>query len=131
MSNQSVKMGSVPVQLAGISLVLSIDEAIRAYDIFAINIASVMLGYVYGGDDHKLSIKLTTPIGILLGQLLFGWLADVSISAILGHAVNIYEHVDEVWRILIGLGCVPGVVALYFRLTISETLRYTYDGHRA
>lgn len=28
------------------------------------------------------------------------------------------------WRLIIGLGCIPGVVALYFRLTIAETPRY-------
>jgi PHS family inorganic phosphate transporter-like MFS transporter len=32
--------------------------------------------------------------------------------------------------LLIGLGCVPGVVALYFRLTIPETPRFTMDIER-
>ncbi|KAJ2392124.1 hypothetical protein H4S02_000965 [Coemansia sp. RSA 2611] len=34
---------------------------------------------------------------------------------------------DYVWRIIMGLGAVPGLVALYFRLTIPETPRYTLD----
>jgi len=34
------------------------------------------------------------------------------------------------WRLLIGLGCVPGTIALYFRLTISETPRFTMDIER-
>ena len=34
------------------------------------------------------------------------------------------------WRILIGVGCLPGVVALYFRLTIPETPRFTMDIER-
>ena len=34
------------------------------------------------------------------------------------------------WRLLIGLGCVPGCVALYFRLTIPETPRFTMDVER-
>ncbi|KAJ2140461.1 hypothetical protein IW142_005406 [Coemansia sp. RSA 564] len=34
---------------------------------------------------------------------------------------------DYVWRIIMGLGVVPGLVALYFRLTIPETPRYTLD----
>ncbi|OJA11143.1 hypothetical protein AZE42_02381, partial [Rhizopogon vesiculosus] len=38
--------------------------------------------------------------------------------------------VDYCWRLLIGLGCVPGVVALYFRLTIPETPRFTMDIER-
>lgn len=34
---------------------------------------------------------------------------------------------DQMWRVLIGLGAVPGAVALYFRLTIPESPRYTLD----
>ncbi|KAH3683797.1 hypothetical protein WICPIJ_005227 [Wickerhamomyces pijperi] len=34
---------------------------------------------------------------------------------------------DQMWRILIGFGCVPGCIALYFRLTIPESPRYTLD----
>ena len=55
----------------------------RSYDIFAINIASTMLGYVYQhgsgalSTNQDLGVKVATPIGNLIGQLLFGWLADV------------------------------------------------------
>ncbi|KAJ5032347.1 uncharacterized protein L3040_008953 [Drepanopeziza brunnea f. sp. 'multigermtubi'] len=35
--------------------------------------------------------------------------------------------VDKMWRILIGMGAVPACIALYFRLTIPETPRYTFD----
>ncbi|KAL6249987.1 acid phosphatase pho5 [Rhinocladiella similis] len=35
--------------------------------------------------------------------------------------------VDKMWRVVIGFGAVPGCVALYFRLTIPETPRYTFD----
>ena len=41
-----------------------------------------------------------------------------------------FEHLDYCWRILIGVGCVPGVFALYFRLTIPETPRFTMDIER-
>ncbi len=34
------------------------------------------------------------------------------------------------WRLLIGLGCVPGAITLYFRLTIPETPRFTMDVER-
>jgi PHS family inorganic phosphate transporter-like MFS transporter len=40
------------------------------------------------------------------------------------------ESVDYCWRLLIGLGALPGAVALYFRLTIPETPRYTMDIER-
>ena len=34
---------------------------------------------------------------------------------------------DQMWRLLIGFGAVPGVVTLYYRLTISESPRYVLD----
>ncbi|WWC86149.1 phosphate:H+ symporter [Kwoniella dendrophila CBS 6074] len=40
------------------------------------------------------------------------------------------KAVDQVWRLIIGIGCVPAVIALYFRLTIPETPRYTMDVER-
>ncbi|KAI0349749.1 MFS general substrate transporter, partial [Trametes cingulata] len=43
---------------------------------------------------------------------------------------HVLPHVDYMWRLLIGLGCVPGAVALYFRLTIPETPRFTMDVER-
>lgn len=60
---------------------------LSSYDIFAINIASSMLGYVYGkttqgfffklSRNQELGVKVATPVGTLIGQLLFGWLADI------------------------------------------------------
>jgi PHS family inorganic phosphate transporter-like MFS transporter len=38
--------------------------------------------------------------------------------------------VDKMWRIVIGFGAVPGCLALYYRLTIPETPRYTFDVDR-
>ncbi|KAF1834186.1 MFS general substrate transporter [Decorospora gaudefroyi] len=36
-------------------------------------------------------------------------------------------HVDKMWRIIIAFGGVPGWFALYYRLTVPETPRYTFD----
>ena len=41
-----------------------------------------MLGYVYGvgqklNPHQDLGVKVATPVGTLVGQLLFGWLADL------------------------------------------------------
>ncbi|KAK8118922.1 major facilitator superfamily domain-containing protein [Apiospora kogelbergensis] len=35
--------------------------------------------------------------------------------------------VDKMWRTVIGFGAVPATIALYYRLTIPETPRYTFD----
>ncbi|KAG2147700.1 major facilitator superfamily domain-containing protein [Suillus clintonianus] len=214
-----------------VCLVASVGFFTDAYDIFAINIAAIMLGYVYGNTSNQLStnqslgVKVATPVGNLVGQVLFGWLADIlgrkrmygvelmiMIVATFGQAlsgeapainilaviivwrfimgvgiggdyplsaiissefaatrsrgrlmtavfaaqgwgqfaaalvgiivVQAYKDaileapfpcrvpVDYAWRILIGLGCVPGVIALYFRLTIPETPRFTMDIER-
>lgn len=37
---------------------------------------------------------------------------------------------DKSWRIIYGFGAVPACAALYFRLTIPETIRYTLDVNR-
>jgi len=34
---------------------------------------------------------------------------------------------DRSWRIVYGVGILPALIALYFRLTIPETIRYTLD----
>ncbi|KAF9036152.1 phosphate transporter [Panaeolus papilionaceus] len=222
---------------AKVCIVAGVGFFTDAYDIFAINIASTMLGYVYGAvpdtgkgkalnKQQDLGVKVATPVGTLVGQLLFGWLADVvgrkrmygielmiiivatfaqalsgnapavhiigvlvvwrfimgvgiggdyPLSAVISSEfastkirgrmmtavfaaqgwgnftaaliafiiTNAYkdslittnkphqlDKVDVMWRLLIGLGCVPGVVALYFRLTIPETPRFTMDIER-
>ncbi|KAJ7616421.1 inorganic phosphate transporter [Roridomyces roridus] len=221
-----------------------------AYDIFAINIAVIMLGYVYGDtpDQHcrpalrstlALGLKIATPVGTFFGQLFFGFLADIvgrkrmygleliimlvatfaQATAGEARAINIIamlifwrfivglgvggdyplsatiasefasvhirgrmmtavfaaqgwgnfaaclaatvitvafknhlfvpncddcgssvcsipntnelNHLDNMWRILLGLGCLPAVIALYSRLTIPETPRFTMDIERS
>ncbi|KAG0041681.1 Inorganic phosphate transporter pho84, partial [Gryganskiella cystojenkinii] len=37
------------------------------------------------------------------------------------------HNLDYVWRIIIGFGCLPALIAVYFRLTIPETPRYVLD----
>jgi PHS family inorganic phosphate transporter-like MFS transporter len=51
-------------------------------------------------------------------------------DSILAQPLTDMKAVDQCWRLIIGLGCVPACVALYFRLTIPETPRYTMDIER-
>jgi len=199
-----------------------------AYDIFAVNFASAMLGYVYFAHQNNtvpnnidLGLKISASIGTLLGQLIFGWMADrlgrkrmygielmIIIVATLGSSVSgdgyavtvcgtimfwrvilgfgiggdyplsaiitsefankknrgammaavfamqgfgilaaaivalivvasfknrIQDDVtsiDYCWRLVLGIGALPGLVALYFRLTVPESPRYTMDIER-
>jgi PHS family inorganic phosphate transporter-like MFS transporter len=209
-----------------------------SYDIFAINLASGMLGIVFWQDAAKntgkipsnadTAIKVSTSGGTVIGQLLFGYLADrigrkrmygieliIIIMATLAQALSsdspsmsivgvlIFWRVimgigiggdyplssiitsefattkwrgammgavfsmqgfgqfaaamvalivtagfkesletassvgkcsgvcqlavDKMWRVVIGFGAVPACIALYYRLTIPETPRYTFD----
>lgn len=73
-----------------------------------------------------------------LGSSLFGLLILVGFdnaygsggSDELGPYCHLVRDIDRTWRILLGLGCIPAVVALYFRLTIPETPRFTMDIER-
>ncbi|OZJ05822.1 hypothetical protein BZG36_00955 [Bifiguratus adelaidae] len=199
------------------------------YDIFAINLVSVMLGYIYFQDNNgKLptwvdnSVKVAASVGTVFGQFIFGYLADrfgrkkmygveliIIIVGTIGQALsgdspympvwvgitvwriimgvgiggdyplsavitsefaatshrgammaavfamqgfgilasalvslivlagykNIIESgnfrvLDQAWRIIIGIGALPALGALYYRLTIPETPRYTMDVER-
>jgi len=52
-----------------------------AYDIFAVNFANTMVGYVYAKSgtldpSADTAIKISTSAGTVIGQLGFGFLAD-------------------------------------------------------
>ncbi|KAJ7914738.1 phosphate permease [Mycena leptocephala] len=225
-----------------VTLVAGVGFFTDAYDIFAINIAAIMLGYVYGrqpdsnprpalSSKNDFLLKIATPFGTLFGQLFFGWFADIvgrrkmygvelvimivgtfaQATAAEGRTINILailifwrfivglgvggdyplsatiasefaptrhrgrmmtavfsaqgwgtlaasivatiitiaykgrisedfpnpsmstsllNDVDRMWRLLLGLGCIPGTIALYFRLAIPETPRFTMDIER-
>lgn len=57
-----------------------------------------------------------------------GSLSSAASTAVCTGVCNL--AVDKMWRIIIGFGAVPGCIALYFRLTIPETPRYTFDVSR-
>jgi MFS transporter, PHS family, inorganic phosphate transporter len=68
---------------------------------------------------------------ILTAGALVGFILVVAYkNSILHDDPAVLHHVDYIWRILIGLGCIPACIALYFRLTIPETPRFTMDIER-
>lgn len=72
-----------------------------------------------------------------LGQLAASLMALIVISAYKSDLVDVpnvascsgscVAAVDKMWRLIIAFGGVPGWFALYYRLTIPETPRYTFD----
>ncbi|CAH6722974.1 inorganic phosphate transporter Pho84p [[Candida] jaroonii] len=72
-----------------------------------------------------------------LGQLLGGIVAMISVAGYKDSLIGAktaaecgpacMKACDQMWRILIGFGCVPGCIALYYRLTIAQSPRYQLD----
>lgn len=76
-------------------MVAGVGFFLDSYDIFAINLITTLLGAVfwqgtpdqithgYGGNNGELpgpvnsALKASTSAGIVIGQIVFGWLADV------------------------------------------------------
>ncbi|RIA95856.1 phosphate transporter, partial [Glomus cerebriforme] len=101
----------------------------------------VIMGIGIGG-DYPLSAIITSEFatkkrrGAMMASVFamqgFGILASalVALTVLAAFKNSILESVtavDYCWRLVLGLGAVPGLFALYFRLTIPETPRYTMD----
>jgi PHS family inorganic phosphate transporter-like MFS transporter len=111
----------------------------------------VLMGIGIGG-DYPLSSIITSEFattkwrGAMMGAVFamqgFGQLGGAlvmlclvagfkgSLSGATGYDTctgNCQVAVDKMWRALIGVGIVPACLALYYRLTIPETPRYTFD----
>ncbi|KAL2681029.1 hypothetical protein Neosp_008632 [[Neocosmospora] mangrovei] len=164
-------------------LVAGVGFFLDSYDIFAINLVTALLGVVFWGDPNpqngfsgnngylpdpvNQAFKASTSAGIVIGMVVFGWLAEFSptrwrgamvaavfsmqglgqlVAAIVALITTVafkesfigaaneskcgYEcrlAADRAWRIIIGVGAVPACIALYYRITIPETPRYTFD----
>ncbi|KZO99325.1 MFS general substrate transporter [Calocera viscosa TUFC12733] len=98
------------------------------------------------GGDYPLSAVITSEFaatrirgrmmtavfaGQGLGTLAATVVAIICVAAFRGRIEDTgAAGVDPCWRLLIGLGCVPAVFALYFRLSIPESPRFTMDVER-
>ncbi|KAK9487699.1 major facilitator superfamily domain-containing protein [Lipomyces starkeyi] len=111
----------------------------------------VIMGIGIGG-DYPLSSIITSEFattkwrGAIMGAVFAnqGWgqlaAAIVALCATAGFkntlqaantaamcANNCQTAIDQMWRITVGFGAVPACIALYYRLTIPETPRFTFD----
>jgi len=70
--------------------------------------------------------QFTAAIIGLIGAA--GWKKSLQTAAKPANCSGVCRYAaDKYWRLIIGFGCVPACAALYFRLTIPETPRYTFD----
>ncbi|KAG9302422.1 hypothetical protein G9A89_011472 [Geosiphon pyriformis] len=103
-----------------------------------------ILGVGVGG-DYPLSAIITSEFataknrGAMMATVFamqgFGILtsiivAIVTLAAFKKEIREDQDYIDYVWRIVLGMGALPGIIALYFRLTIPETPRYRMDVER-
>ncbi|RAK96960.1 MFS general substrate transporter [Aspergillus ibericus CBS 121593] len=105
--------------------------------------AGTVIGQLFFGWIELIIIILATlaqclssssPAMSITGLLVFwrtvmgvGIGGDYPLSSIITSDGVCQLAVDKMWRVVIGFGAVPACVALYYRLTIPETPRYTFD----
>ena len=143
----------------GIELIIMIAATIlqcTAGHSSAVNFAAILTFYriIMGigiGGDYPLSSIITSEFattkwrGAIMGAVFAnqGWgqlmAGIVAIICVAGYKNELdvvgakncgpdcVKACDQMWRIVIGFGAVPGLLALYFRLTIPESPRYTFD----
>ncbi|KAG0296345.1 Inorganic phosphate transporter pho84 [Linnemannia gamsii] len=126
-------VATVGQALSGEGRVISLPAALIVWRLF--------LGIGIGG-DYPLSAVITSEFantnrrGAMMaavfamqgfGYLTTGLVAIILLAAFKSSIVADSSNLDYVWRILIGFGCIPALVAVYFRLTIPETPRYVLD----
>ncbi|KAF9201966.1 Inorganic phosphate transporter pho84 [Haplosporangium sp. Z 27] len=126
-------VGTLGQALSGDGRVLSVSAALIIW--------RVIVGVGIGG-DYPLSAVITSEFattnrrGAMMaavfamqgfGYLTTGIVAIILLAAFKHHIMVDPTALDYVWRILIGFGCLPALVAVYFRLTIPETPRYVLD----
>ncbi|KAG8984991.1 Inorganic phosphate transporter pho84 [Tulasnella sp. JGI-2019a] len=103
-----------------------------------------ILGIGIGG-DYPLSAVITSEFAATryrgrmmnavfslqaVGQLVAALVSLIVVRIFKASIINDPLSVDHVWRIIIGIGMVPAIFALYYRLTIPETARFTMDVER-
>ncbi|KAG0043682.1 Inorganic phosphate transporter pho84 [Gryganskiella cystojenkinii] len=119
--------------LSGVGTHLSLPAALIIW--------RVIVGIGIGG-DYPLSAVITSEFattdrrGAMMaavfamqgfGYLTTGIVAVILLAAFKEAILADAGALDYVWRILVGFGCLPALVAVYFRLTIPETPRYVLD----
>ncbi|CAB4438938.1 unnamed protein product [Rhizophagus irregularis] len=129
-------VATVASALCGESYAISVTATIMIW--------RVIMGIGIGG-DYPLSSIITSEFatkkrrGAMMaavfamqgfGIFAAGLVALIVLAAFRNGIIHNVMVIDYCWRLILGLGAVPGLLALYFRLTIPETPRYTMEVER-
>ncbi|KAI8325148.1 MFS general substrate transporter [Martensiomyces pterosporus] len=140
------KIGRTTVYAASlmIAIITTIASAfsnsmVKGINVFVVLfIWRVLLGFGIGG-DYPLTATIVSEYANVRnrGKLMSGVFAFQGFGNVLAPIVSIIVtaifkssidddvlNLDYVWRIIIGVGCIPGVSTLYWRLTMEESDRF-------
>ncbi|KAJ1643295.1 hypothetical protein LPJ64_004915 [Coemansia asiatica] len=140
------KIGRTTVYAASlmIAIITTIASAfsssmVRGFNVFVVLfIWRVMLGFGIGGDYPLTASIVSEYSGVHnRGKMMAAVFAFQGLGNVLAPIVSIIVtacfmqnvnrdvlYLDYVWRIIVGVGCIPGVATLYWRLTMTESERF-------
>ncbi|KAJ2500530.1 hypothetical protein GGH96_002678 [Coemansia sp. RSA 1972] len=115
------------------------NSMVKGFNVFIVLfIWRVLLGIGIGG-DYPLTATIVSEYCNTAnrGKLMAGVFAWQGFGNVLAPIVSIIVtacfiskidadvlYLDYVWRIIIGVGCIPGVATLYWRLTMADSARF-------
>ncbi|KAJ2044140.1 hypothetical protein H4S04_006379 [Coemansia sp. S16] len=142
------KVGRTTVYSAGlmIAIVTTIASAfsssmVKGFNVFVVLfIWRVLLGFGIGS-DYPLTATIVSEYASVhnRGKLMAAVFSFQGFGNVLAPIVSIIvlacfaqsvdrdvQNLDYVWRIIIGVGCIPGVSTLYWRLTMTDSERFRH-----
>ncbi|KAJ2622283.1 hypothetical protein GGI26_003436 [Coemansia sp. RSA 1358] len=142
------KVGRTTVYSASlmIAIITTIASAFSSSMVKGINVFvvlfiwRVLLGFGIGG-DYPLTATIVSEYGSVYnrGKLMAAVFAFQGFGNVLAPIVSIIVmacfksavdsnvlYLDYVWRIIIGVGCIPGVCTLYWRLCLTDSDRFRH-----
>ncbi|KAG8885763.1 Inorganic phosphate transporter pho84 [Tulasnella sp. 332] len=119
----------------------------RGANIFGVLVVWRFIMGIGIGGDYPLSSVITSELAATrfrgrmmsavfamqgFGNLVAGLVALIVTVSFKRHILHAEtdDSVDHMWRIVIGMGMIPAAVALYYRMSIPETPRFTMDVER-
>ncbi|KAJ2072969.1 hypothetical protein IW146_006633 [Coemansia sp. RSA 922] len=147
------KVGRTTVYSAGlmIAIVTTIASAfsssmVKGFNVFVVLfIWRVLLGFGIGS-DYPLTATIVSEYASVhnRGKLIAAVFSCQGFGNVMAPIVGIIVtacfkssidtdvlYLDYVWRIIIGIGCVPGVATLYWRLTMEDSKRFQLETAKA